>query len=225
MDRLRLPVDTVQTAVDNAERRAILSGRLDRANELYIAGSIPKDRYEREAAAVAAELDGLDAEDEMIAVPPIGPHDWDTSGARGPQPDTPRPLVPRRARGRYAARPCGVAQPGPVEPGVVILRPLAVVGSAARCPEPTCGAWIGRVRRDRRVTERHGQEPTPYVAETLILSTLWRPVNGAWRLGRHHGMDERTVTFRPLPIVCPKCHHKAAAPPLVSRLQPRPHTA
>jgi DNA invertase Pin-like site-specific DNA recombinase len=70
--RLRVP-DTVTMAADNAAQRAALAGRLERAHELYIAGSISRERDAAEAAAVAVELDRLGDIETVIAVPKI---DW-----------------------------------------------------------------------------------------------------------------------------------------------------
>jgi DNA invertase Pin-like site-specific DNA recombinase len=69
---LRLP-DAVTLATDNAGQRDALTGRLERAHELYIAGAITRERHDREAAAVAAELDRLGAAEAVVAVPRL---DW-----------------------------------------------------------------------------------------------------------------------------------------------------
>ena len=71
--RLRVPIDVVELATDNAARRAALAGRLERAHDLYIAGGIDKARHDREAAAVAKERAALDATEVAIEVPDI---DW-----------------------------------------------------------------------------------------------------------------------------------------------------
>lgn len=78
VERLRLPVDAVRLATDNAERRAALAARLERAHELYIEGGIDRARHDREAAAVAAELDTMAATEDVAAVPPIRPDEWET---------------------------------------------------------------------------------------------------------------------------------------------------
>jgi site-specific DNA recombinase len=70
--RLRVP-DAVTMAADNAAQRDALAGRLERANELYIAGAIPRERHAAEAAAVAAKLDRLGDAETVVAVPAI---DW-----------------------------------------------------------------------------------------------------------------------------------------------------
>jgi DNA invertase Pin-like site-specific DNA recombinase len=70
--RLRVP-DAVTMAADNAAQRAALAGRLERAHELYIAGSITRERLDVEAAAVAAELERLGDAERVVAVPHL---DW-----------------------------------------------------------------------------------------------------------------------------------------------------
>jgi hypothetical protein len=72
VSRLRVP-DAVTMAVDNATQRAALAGRLERANELYIAGEISRDRHAAEVTAVTAELDRLGDAETVVAVPAI---DW-----------------------------------------------------------------------------------------------------------------------------------------------------
>ena len=76
--RLRVP-DAVTTAVDNAAARAALAGRLERANELYIAGTISRERHAAESAAVSAELDRLGDAETVVAVPAI---DWNWPAER-----------------------------------------------------------------------------------------------------------------------------------------------
>jgi DNA invertase Pin-like site-specific DNA recombinase len=57
------------TAPADAEaQRADLAARLDRANELFIAGAISRDRRDTEAAAVAEAMDALGAPGETVAV-------------------------------------------------------------------------------------------------------------------------------------------------------------
>jgi DNA invertase Pin-like site-specific DNA recombinase len=51
--------DRAADAVEDAAARAALTGRLERANELYLAGRITRERSDAEAAAVADELDRL----------------------------------------------------------------------------------------------------------------------------------------------------------------------
>jgi DNA invertase Pin-like site-specific DNA recombinase len=51
--------DRAEAAAEDAAARAALTGRLERANELYLAGRITRERSDAEAAAVAAEMDGL----------------------------------------------------------------------------------------------------------------------------------------------------------------------
>jgi site-specific DNA recombinase len=72
VSRLRIP-DAVTMAVDNAAARAALAGRAERANELYIAGAISRERHAAETAALAAELDRLGDAETVVAVPAI---DW-----------------------------------------------------------------------------------------------------------------------------------------------------
>jgi DNA invertase Pin-like site-specific DNA recombinase len=71
------PVDAVALASGNATARDALAGRLERAHELYIAGAITRERHDREAAAVAAELDRLGDAEAVVAVPAID-WTWDT---------------------------------------------------------------------------------------------------------------------------------------------------
>lgn len=82
VERLRLPVDAVQLATDNAERRAALAGRLERANEMYVIGPTQggwtRERRDREVAAVAKEITTLDATETIIGVEPIRAAEWDT---------------------------------------------------------------------------------------------------------------------------------------------------
>lgn len=75
--RLRLP-KTVQDAADNASLRAKLAARVERANDLYIAGRIDRARYDREAAVVADELDRLGQSAAIFETPSI---DWDWPAA------------------------------------------------------------------------------------------------------------------------------------------------
>ena len=70
--RLRVP-EAVTLAASNAAARTALAGRLERANELYIAGKIKPDRYAREEAAVADELARLGNAETLVSVPSI---DW-----------------------------------------------------------------------------------------------------------------------------------------------------
>jgi hypothetical protein len=70
--RLRVP-EAVTLAASNAAARAALSGRLERANELYIAGKIKPERYAQEEAAVADELARLGNAETLVSVPSI---DW-----------------------------------------------------------------------------------------------------------------------------------------------------
>lgn len=70
--KLRLP-DAVRMAQDDMARRTALAGRLERANELYIAGTIGRERYDREVAAVNRELDSLGASEAVIDIPAL---DW-----------------------------------------------------------------------------------------------------------------------------------------------------
>jgi hypothetical protein len=73
VDKAGQPVDAVTLATDNAAERDALAGRLERTHELYIAGAITRERYDREAAAVTAELDKLGAAEAVVAIPAI---DW-----------------------------------------------------------------------------------------------------------------------------------------------------
>lgn len=66
-------VDAVTLAAGNAARRRALAGRLERANELYIAGAISRERHAAEAAAVSAELDRLGNAETVVAIPDV---DW-----------------------------------------------------------------------------------------------------------------------------------------------------
>ncbi len=75
---LALPPD-LPTDEDNEATRADLAGRLDRANDLYIAGTITRERYDAERAAVDAELDRLGAAEAYQDVPAF---DWSWSPAR-----------------------------------------------------------------------------------------------------------------------------------------------
>jgi DNA invertase Pin-like site-specific DNA recombinase len=70
--RLRTP-DAVTLAAGNDALRAQLTGRLERAHELYIAGLITRERHAAEGAAVTAELDRLGDAEAVVAVPAI---DW-----------------------------------------------------------------------------------------------------------------------------------------------------
>jgi site-specific DNA recombinase len=76
--RLRTP-EAVTVAADNAAQRNALSGRLERAHELYIAGSISRERHAAEVAAVTTELDRLGDAEVVAAVPAI---DWTWEPAR-----------------------------------------------------------------------------------------------------------------------------------------------
>ena len=76
--RLRLPADAVTLAAENAERREALAARMERANELYIAGTIDRARYDREAGTVRDELEALEATEHVAAIEPIRPEEWDT---------------------------------------------------------------------------------------------------------------------------------------------------
>lgn len=82
VERLRLPVDAVMLAADNAAQRDALAARLERANDLFVLG--PKDggwtreRRDAEADAVAAELDSLGDAEAVVGVSPIRPEEWDT---------------------------------------------------------------------------------------------------------------------------------------------------
>jgi hypothetical protein len=85
VERLRLidpetgePIDAVQIAADHAAERAALAGRLERANDLYIAGRIPPERYEREAEAVRVDLERLGDAEATLGVSPIRPEEWQT---------------------------------------------------------------------------------------------------------------------------------------------------
>jgi DNA invertase Pin-like site-specific DNA recombinase len=51
--------DRAEAAAEDAAAREALTGRLERANELYLAGRITRERSDAEAAAVADELDQL----------------------------------------------------------------------------------------------------------------------------------------------------------------------
>jgi hypothetical protein len=67
------PVDAVTLAAGNDGVRAQLTGRLERAQDLRIAGEITRERYDREAADVRAELDRLGDAEAVVAIPTI---DW-----------------------------------------------------------------------------------------------------------------------------------------------------
>lgn len=82
VDRLRLPGDLVQMASANDERRATLSARLERAHELYVEGAWSRERHAAEVATITAELEALADTEEIVAVPPIEPEEWDTWSAR-----------------------------------------------------------------------------------------------------------------------------------------------
>lgn len=68
--RLRAP-EAVTIAAENAAQRDALAGRLERAHELYIAGSITRERHAAETAGVTAELDRLGHTETVAAVPAI----------------------------------------------------------------------------------------------------------------------------------------------------------
>jgi len=70
--RLRVP-PAVEVAADNAAQRDALASRLERAQDLRIAGEITRERYDREAADVRAALDRLGDAEAVVAVPAI---DW-----------------------------------------------------------------------------------------------------------------------------------------------------
>jgi hypothetical protein len=74
VDGLRLPGDRVRIANRATAQRDALTARLDRANDLYIAGKIDRERYDREAAAVTVEMRKLDDTRDAVFVPRI---DWD----------------------------------------------------------------------------------------------------------------------------------------------------
>jgi len=59
IEHVNLGGDRAEEAAGNASRRDELVARLDRANELFIAGRINRERSDAEAAAVAVELDRL----------------------------------------------------------------------------------------------------------------------------------------------------------------------
>jgi DNA invertase Pin-like site-specific DNA recombinase len=59
IEHVDLGGDSLATAAENAAQRVNLAAQLDRANELYIAGRIGRERYDAEAAAVTAALNGL----------------------------------------------------------------------------------------------------------------------------------------------------------------------
>lgn len=63
-------------AGDHAGRRAAIEGRFERANELYIAGEIDRDRCESEKAKARADLAALD---DAEAITEVGPIDWDNT--------------------------------------------------------------------------------------------------------------------------------------------------
>jgi DNA invertase Pin-like site-specific DNA recombinase len=75
---LDLGVDAVQLATDNAAQRTALAGRLERASEEYVAGRWNRERRDREAADVAAEIGKLGSAETIIEVPEI---DWDKAPA------------------------------------------------------------------------------------------------------------------------------------------------
>lgn len=83
--RLRIP-DAVTLATDNAAQRDALAGRLERANEMYVlgpkAGGWTRERRDAEATAVVVELDQLGAAEDVVAIPPIRPEEWDTWAPR-----------------------------------------------------------------------------------------------------------------------------------------------
>ena len=59
IEHVNLGGDRAEEAAGNVARRDELVARLDRANELFIAGRISRERSDAEAAAVAVELDRL----------------------------------------------------------------------------------------------------------------------------------------------------------------------
>ena len=59
IEHVDLGGDSLATAAENAAQRVNLAAQLDRANELYIAGKIGRERYDAEAAAVTAALAAL----------------------------------------------------------------------------------------------------------------------------------------------------------------------
>src|SRR5450759_3305541 len=75
--RLVVPA-AVMLDADNAAQREALTGRLERANELFVigpkAGGWSRERRDAEAATVTAELDQLGDTETIAAFPPV---DWD----------------------------------------------------------------------------------------------------------------------------------------------------
>jgi DNA invertase Pin-like site-specific DNA recombinase len=59
IEHVDLGGDSLAMAAENAAQRVNLAAQLDRANELYIAGRIGRERYDAEAAAVTAALAAL----------------------------------------------------------------------------------------------------------------------------------------------------------------------
>jgi DNA invertase Pin-like site-specific DNA recombinase len=69
VDHIDLGGDRAAAAAEDQAQRAALAGRLERANELYLAGRITRERSDAEAVAVAT---GLDALGDAVVVADLG---------------------------------------------------------------------------------------------------------------------------------------------------------
>ena len=74
--RLRVPYEAAELAQTAASRGEAIAARLDRPNELYMAGDIDRAKYDAEKSRAQRDMEAIDAEAAIVVLPAAVDWQW-----------------------------------------------------------------------------------------------------------------------------------------------------